>query len=142
MSLFLSLTYLLHADWSPWDNLFYSDKDYANQIEVQTFILTPSQAATLLANPSEKPIQLIGNDLSQSRKIYLVTRVRNLGNKHAWGVLDCTVPAINGPVKIPIASIQKQFCAYLICIDRTLVALSHEMFAPEVTFIWDQLYTK
>jgi len=138
---FFSLTHLLHADWSPWDNLFYSDKNYANQIEVQTYILTQDQAAALVANPSEEPIQLIRRDLFELKR-YLVARVRNLGEKYAWGVLNCTVPAIHIPMKIPIVSIQKQFCVYLICIDGSGITYSNRMFAPEVTFIWDQLYTK
>ncbi len=106
----------------------FSDKAYASQIEVKAYILTEQQSADLLANPSVEPIQLIGAELSKSTTKYLVVRVKNLGNKHAWGTLACTVRGVWNPIKIPIISIERNFCSYLICLAGTSVAYSHETF--------------
>lgn len=127
---------------SLWNRMLFSDKAYAKQIEVKVYILTHGQAADLLANPSKEPVQLLSSELSKFSKFYLVVRVRNLGNKHAWGTLACSVPCIWEPVKIPIISLYEDFSNYLICIDGTSVAMSYENFIPKLSFEWDQLYTK
>ena len=120
---------------------FFSDKAYAKQIEVKTYILTDSQASALLADPSKEPVPLIGKELSKFPKRYLAARVRNLGELHACGTLVCSVPGIWDPIKIPITRIDDDFCDYLICVEGASVTCSHETFAPKVTFEWDQLYT-
>jgi hypothetical protein len=130
------------ADSNFIERFFLSDKAYAKHIEVKAYILTDRQSADLLANPTKDPIQLVGSELSKSRKKHLVIRVRNLGNKHTWGILACSVPGIWETLKIPVISIQADFCDYLICIDGAGVAFSHDTIAPKVTFKWDQLYTK
>lgn len=131
-----------NADLNFIERFFLSDKAYARHIEVKAYILTESQSADLLANPSKEPKQLLASELADFSKIYLVVRVKNLGKKHAWGTLACPVPRIWEPVKIPIVSIYEDFSNYLICIDGTAVAFSHEKFLPKITFEWDQLYTK
>ncbi len=110
-------------------------------IQVNAYILTSDQAAYLLSHSDEEPVQLIGSKLATTTN-YLVIRVKNKGEKHAWGTLACTVPGVWEPIKIPAISIEDQFCNYIISIDRTAVAFSHHTFAPKVTFKWDQLYTK
>lgn len=143
LAIVLSLTpQLVRADLNFIERLFFSDKAYARHIEVKTYILTDEQASGLLASPSNEPVQLIGSELAKSRKKHLVIRVKNLGKKHTWGTLACSVPGIWETLKIPIISIQDDFCDYLICIDGAAVAFSHDNFAPHVTFEWDQLYTK
>ena len=125
------------------DRILFSDKAYAKHIEVKAYILSDSQASSLLADPSKEPIQLIGSELSKFPRKYLVVRVKNLGHKHAWGTLACSVPAVWNPIKIPILSMGDQdFCNYLISLEGISVVYSFETFAPEITFEWAQLYTK
>lgn len=133
---------LARAELNFIERFFLSDKAYAKHIEVKTYILTENQSADLLANPSREPKQLLASELARFPKRYLVVRVRNLGNKHAWGTLACSVPRIWSPIKIPTISIHDEFCNYLICIDGLSVADAHENFIPKITFEWDQLYTK
>ena len=124
------------------ERFFLSDKAYAKHIEVKAYILTDSQAADLLANPSKEPTQLLANELANYPKIYLVVRIRNQGNKHPWGTLACSVPRIWDPIKVPAISIRDEFCNYLICLEGFSVAGSDENFIPKITFEWDELYTK
>lgn len=139
---FALLPFSLKADMSLWNRMLFSDKGYAKHIKVKVYILTDGQAADLLANPSKEPVQLLASELSKFPVKYLVARVRNLGNKHAWGTLACSVPCIWEPVKVPILCIYKDFTNYLICIEGFAVAESYENFIPKLTCEWDQLYTK
>ncbi len=130
------------ADMNFFYRILFSDKAYAKHIEVKAYILTDKQSADLLANSSKEPAQLLASELAKFPKLYLVVRVRNLGNKNAWGTLACSVPRIWDPINIPIISICDDFCNYLICLEGSSVAESHENFTPQITFKWDQLYTK
>jgi hypothetical protein len=124
------------------ERFFLSDKTYAKHIEVKAYILTDKQSADLLDTPLKEPTQLLASDLAKFPKKYLVVRIKNLGKKHAWGTLACSVPRIWNPIKIPAISIHDDFCNYLICLEGLAVAESHENFMPKITFEWDQLYTK
>lgn len=133
---------LLRADLNFVDRFIFSDKAYAKHIEVKIYILTESQSADLLANPSKEPIQLFSSELSKFPKKYLVVRVKNLGDKNAWGTLACSAPRIWEPINVPIINIRDDFCNYLICLEGSYVAGSDENFIPKLSFEWDELYTK
>lgn len=133
---------IVRADLNIVERFFFSDKAYAKHIEVKAYILTEKQSADLLADPSNEPTQLLSSELAKFPKLYLVARVKNLGNKHAWGTLACSVPRIWHPIKVPTISIHDDFCNYLICLEGFSVAYSDEIFTPKITFEWDQLYTK
>ena len=139
---FMCIPQILRADLNIFERLLFSDRAYAKSIEVKAYILTEKQSADLLADPSKEPIQLLACELAKFSKLYLVVRVKNLGNKNAWGTLACSVPRIWHPIKVPTISIFDDFCNYLICIEGFSVAYSDENFIPEITFEWDQLYTK
>lgn len=139
---FLLAPQFLRGDLNFFEKFLFSDKAYAKQIEVKAYILTEKQSADLLFDPSKEPIQLLASELAQSSKLYLVVRVRNLGNKHVWGTLACSVPRVWHPIKVPTISIRDDFCNYLICLEGFCVAYSDEKFIPKITYEWDQLYTK
>lgn len=140
--IFMVLPFSLKADIGFWDRLFLSDKAYGKNIEVKTYILTGDQAAYLLANPKVEPEQRIGGELAGTSVNYLVVQVRNIGKKHAWGTLACTVPGVWEPINVPIVSIGDNYCNYIISLDQIAVSFSHHTSAPQVTFTWHQLYTK
>jgi hypothetical protein len=126
---------------SLWYRILFSDKAYEKNLQVKTYILRSDQVAYLLNNPNEEPEQLIGSEIATATN-YLVVRVKNMGEKHAWGTLACTVPAVWDPINVPIVSIGDEFCNYIISLDKIAVLFSHDTFAPKVTFKWYQLYTK
>lgn len=133
---------LVSADLNFFTRFLLSDKAYAKQIEVKMYILTDKQASNLLADPTTEPAQLLSSELAKFSKRYLVVRVKNIGDKHAWGTLACSVPRVWQPVKVPIISIRQNFCDYVICLQGLAVAESYENFIPELSYEWDQLYTK
>src|SRR5690348_13981869 len=120
--IFALLPQFLRADLNLFERLLFSDKAYAKHIEVKAYILTEKQSADLLADPVKEPTQLLASELAKFPKRYLVVRVKNLGDKHAWGTLACCVPRIWHPIKIPVISIRDDFCNYLICIEGFYVA--------------------
>ena len=131
---------LLMADLTLFEKFLFSDKFYARNIEVKMYILTEKQSAALLKDPSKEPVQLFSSELVQVSNKYLVVRVRNLGNYHAWGRLACSLPGVWSPVKIPIIGLGECFSDYFICI--TGIADSNEPSLPKLSYKWDQLYTK
>lgn len=140
--LILLLPHVAKADLNLFERLLFSDRAYAKHIEVKVYILTERQSADLLADPLKEPIQLLASELAPFPKKYLVVRVKNLGDKHAWGTLACSVPRVWHPIKVPTISIHDDFCNYLISLEGLAIAESYENFIPKITFEWDQLYTK
>ncbi|KKM14528.1 hypothetical protein LCGC14_1705240, partial [marine sediment metagenome] len=61
--------------------LLFSNKNYAKQIEVKTYILTQEQVAQLFKDPDKEPHFFTSKELNNlaRRKRYCVIRVKNLG---------------------------------------------------------------
>ena len=126
--------------------LLFSNKSYAKQIEVKTYVLTQEQVAQLFKESDEAPIQLTVNELDkatrETKKRYFVARVKNLGESHSWGVLSCKVRCIHEPFKIPIFTIRNQFCDSVIDISGTVIAEATNSSYPDISYEWSELYTK
>ncbi len=126
--------------------LLFSNKNYAKQIEVKTYILTQEQVAKLFKEPDKEPMQLtvdeLGKATRETKKRYFVVRVKNLGELHAWGVLSCKVRCIHEPFKIPIFTNRNQFCDSVIDISGTVIAEAKNSPYPDMSYEWSELYTK
>ena len=134
------IPFVLRADVV--DKLLFSNKGYAKQIEVKTYILTQEQVAELFKEPNKEPIQLTVEELNKNDKNCFVVRVKNLGERHAWGVLSCTARTINKPFKIPIISIKNQFCDSVLSIIGVVIAETENSPYPDISYKWSELYTK
>jgi hypothetical protein len=130
------------ADMNLVDRLLFSDKAYANEIEVKAYIITQEQACAALCDPSQLPTQLNNKDL-YGKKTYLFLQVRNMGKKHAWGTLACSVPRYHVPIKVPIFDIDnpKNYNTYLFHLG-VIVLTDSKPDAPKISVEWDELYTK
>jgi len=124
------------------DKILFSNKKYASQIEVKTYVLTQEQAAELFKNSDGEPILLSVNELNKIDKIYLVVRLKNLGNLHAWGILNCKVPNIGIPIKISTINIREYSCDYVICLASPVLQQENNNFPPNISYEWSELYTK
>ena len=123
--------------------VLFSNKRYAKKIEVKTYVLTQDQVADLFKYPEKEPIQIPSEKLNKiGLKSSFVVRVRNLGNRHAWGILSCEMRCIHKPFKIPIISIGKQFCDYIICVEGIVIAEAKNSLFPDISYKWSELYTK
>ncbi|NGX32271.1 MAG: hypothetical protein K1060chlam4_00312 [Candidatus Anoxychlamydiales bacterium] len=132
--------FVLKADLTK--TLLFSNKGYAKQIEVKTYILTQEQVAQLFKEPNKEPIQWTVNELNKSDKNYFIVRVKNLGDLHAWGVLSCKARTVHKPFKIPIITIKDQFCDNIICFSGVVIAEATNSSYPDITYEWSELYTK
>ncbi len=130
------------ADMKFVDWVLFSDKAYAKEIEVKAYIITREQACAALSDPPEQPTQLDKKDL-YGHKTYLFLQVRNLGKKHAWGTLACTVPRYHVPIKAPIFDIDNPntYNTYILHLG-SLGLVPSETGAPKISVEWDELYTK
>lgn len=123
--------------------VLFSNKSYAKNIEVKTYVLTQDQVVDLFKYPEKAPEQIPAEKLNKiGLKSYFVVRVRNLGTLHAWGTLSCKVRCIHKPFKIPIISIEKQFCDNIICVIGVFIAETKSGPYPEMSYKWSELYTK
>jgi len=140
MSIFLAAPLLLQADLGWFTKFLLSNRGYARNIEVETYILTQSQAAYLAANPSKKPKQLTVTELAQSSCLYLVARVKNLKKAEAWGTLSITIPGVCRNMKMSIISVYTEFSNCFICMDEHANFKSVNSL-PQIIFYWNELYT-
>jgi len=125
--------------------MLFSNKGYAKQIEVKTYILTQKQVVQLFETPNKEPVQLTINELNkisnENKNRYVVVRVKNLGNVYAWGVLSCKT-GLRTPVPIGIPSIKSTYSDYVICISGIFIAPSEQSIHPATNYEWTELYTK
>ena len=125
------------------EKMLFSNKGYAKQIEVKTYVLTQEQVSELFKKPSKNPIQLTVDELEKiTMKIYFVVRVKNLGQLHAWGTLSCKVRCIHNPFKIPVLSIKDEFCDNIMCIFGIAIAKGQNSEYPDISYEWSELYTQ
>ncbi|NGX49753.1 MAG: hypothetical protein K940chlam5_01357 [Candidatus Anoxychlamydiales bacterium] len=134
------IPFVLKADLTK--KLLFSNKGYAKQIEVKTYVLTQEQVAQLFTDPNKEPIQLTVEELNKSDKNYFIVRVKNLGDIHAWGVLSCKARTVHNPFKIPIITIKDQFCDSVICLSGVVIAEAKNSLYPDMSYEWSELYTK
>ncbi len=133
---------IVKADLNLVERILFSDKSYAKAIEVKAYIITREQAAAVLGDPSQEPIQLDKKELG-GNKTYLLLEVRNTGKKHAWGTLACKVPRYHIPIKVDISDLDnpKNYNIYVLHLG-SLAFLPKETGAPKISVEWDELYTK
>ncbi len=124
------------------EKILFSNKSYAKQIEVKTYILTQEQVVNLFKDPQKEPMRLIVDELNKIDKLYFVARVKNLGSSNAWGVLNFQVPSSTFPIKITILNIQRDYCDFVICISGLLVSQKNDTVVPSIKYKWSELYTK
>ncbi len=124
------------------EKILFSNKSYAKQIEVKTYILTQEQVSDLFRESNKEPKRLSVEELNKNDKNYFVVRVKNLGSSHAWGSLNCQIPNVNLPVKIPVISIKQFYCDYVVCLSGILISQENNNVAPTIKYNWSKLYIK
>jgi hypothetical protein len=124
------------------NKILFSNKTYAKNIEVKTYILTQEQVAELFKDSDKEPIQLTVQELNKNNINYFVLRVKNLSNSHAWGTVSCKARTIHKPFKIPIFTIKNQFSNNILDIRGTVIAEAFNSSYPDISYEWSELYTK
>lgn len=132
------------ADMDFVDRILFSDKSYATEMEVKSYIITQEQACAALSDPTQEITQLDNKKLYR-KNTFLFLQVRNNGKKHAWGTLACKVPTYHYPIKISIFGVGRpdrhSYNTYLIQLGSLLLT-QNETGTPSIKTEWDELYTK
>jgi hypothetical protein len=135
---------IAQADMDFLDRILFSDKSYTNEMEVKGYIITQEQACTTLSDPTQEIRQLDNKELYR-KNTYLFLKVRNNGQKHAWGTLACKVPTYHYPIKISIFGVGRSdrhsYSTYLIQLGSLLLT-QNDAGMPSIKIEWDELYTK
>lgn len=134
----------------------YLDPDYAKHVELQAYIMTPEQVATLFAtnlndNPEHWTVDDAPKDDSQMPwamrgtyldPLYLVIRIKNTGPKYIWGKLLCELPA-GGTTQIDTLCLKPNEDQFQNLIRRVYSGgISYKMLSnKDLVVKWDPIYS-
>lgn len=120
----------------------YSDRSYAKNIEVLTYILTDEQVCYMLCHPDEVIQQPSNKDLS-SQNVNVVLRIRNLIGGHAWGRLSWMMPGRGWSIVdvhyMPVPGKTKKYGDIIIPMGKIIAGRNDSPPEP-ITVKWDKLY--
>lgn len=137
---FFSFSYV-KADLHPLTKLYLSNKGYAKSIEVKTYLVTKDQIPLLFT--TGKIVQKLNKDFHEAEDIFLVVRMKNNGNRYAFGTLKCNVPNCDIPIVITVAFPHfGDDCAYhdwVIPLGSLFIFWEGKY--TKITCSWDELYT-
>jgi hypothetical protein len=85
---FVAAIIVLSTFSAAFGNIMFSDKKYQNKIETRSFLLDKDKVCSMFA--ANKAEQLPYSRL-KSEHLYLAVRIKNIGNKAAWGELSCKI---------------------------------------------------
>ena len=120
-------------------HLYLSNKKYAKNIEVHTYLITKDQVAKLFSEESAEVIQKTNKEL-YSQEVYLLVRYRNLGGSKFFGILNCKFPN-SGPISIEIMKMptyMKSFYDSVLYIGDGLIPNDNGI--PSISYEWKSLY--
>jgi len=138
-SLIVLLLLLTPMEGLTMTNIFFSHPDCQKEIIVKPLLLNKSDVIKLL-NGEELTTnsEIFKNDIND---INLVARVKNTGNKGAWGILVCSLEGRD--VKISITGLPSngtQYVNFIIPVDILPPSLTKRALSIEVK--WEKLYCK
>ncbi len=137
LTVFTILLFLINnvamASW------IFSNKKYQEKIVIKAFLLDSSQICTLFNDGRVE--QRNYNSLALKR-VYLIIRLKNIGNSAAGGVLLCEIdgrkfPSINIP-NMPTNMID--YSNFVIPLEG--ISFPQKSDYPEIKIKWDKLYAK
>ena len=120
---------------------FFSDRGYAKNIEIKSYILTDEQAAWVLAHPEEEVKQPTQKEL-YLKPVNIVIRIKN--KSYAWGTLayrfknhnwNCIDVDFSRPSKI-----EEQYYNFVLP-KGILIADNSDEVPENVQIHWESLYT-
>jgi hypothetical protein len=124
-------------------HLYLSNKKYAKNIEVHTYLITKDQVAKLFSEENAEVIQKTNKELyNYSKKgIFLLIRCRNKGENAAFGILNCKIPNRGVPISIDIDTLHadNSFHDCVIHIDGGIDPNDNTL--PIIIYKWKSLYT-
>jgi len=120
--------------------LSFSDKKYAKNIEVQTYLVTRDQVAEVFSREKTEVTQKVNQDL-YGREVFLLVRCKNTGEYAVFGALKCEIENLNTPITVNIADLPAKMNRFHDC-----VIYMGNGFVPNdgqilnVSYSWKELY--
>ena len=129
------------------EKLIFSNKSYAKHIDTEGYILTNRKIIEILKGkiPSEINLDSYGNIKNakkQGEEIYLFVRIRNNGNKAAWGELEGKFSSRKATIIINFIHMGSKWNHYIIPLDAMIWPNKEDNKIPNVNFSWNSLYAK
>ena len=122
----------------------YSNKSYAKNIEVLSYLLTDEQVVYMLSHPNEE-IQQPTNKALSSKYVNVVLRIRNRIGGLAWGKLSWTISergmgwSVVNVHEIPSPHDAKKYADIIIPVGK-IIAMRNDSLPDPIIVKWDALY--
>ena len=139
LCLFAGLSFLL-PEGSSMANIFFSTSKYQTEIIVEPLLLNKVDVIGLLSGVIEEGMShshAFNNDAN------LVVRLKNTGNKGAWGTLVCNVEGYRDiQIHVPhLTPNMKEFVNFVIPLCGMITPRSMDK-PPTIEIKWEKLYSK
>lgn len=128
-------------DLDPISRMYLSNKKYAKNIEVKSYLVTKDQIAKLFREENGEVIQRKNRELF-NQEVFLLVRVKNKGEYMSFGLLNSKIPNRGVPISIDIEMMpanMKDFHDSIIFIGRGLISKDNAF--PLIEYKWKSLYT-
>jgi hypothetical protein len=133
--------YVNGDDLDLFSRMYLSDKKYAKNIEVQTYLVTKDQVAEVFGSTSVEIVQKANYEL-YGKEVFLLVRCKNKGEYMSFGILNCTISNRGVPISVDIAFLpgnMHDFHDCVIYVSRGLFPNDDKL--PNIKSEWKSLYT-
>lgn len=120
--------------------MFPNNKEYAANIDMETYLISEDKLAEILSNHWEQKITQETHRQLYGKTVYFVVRVRNKGDLAAWGTLACRVDGDNFGVCIAGVPFGNWF-SYIVPRGGGYISKNDDT-VPAIEIKWTELYTK
>lgn len=131
------------VDLDFFSRLYLSNKKYAKNIEVQTYLVTKEQVAQIFGRKKDELVQKLNKDLyNRYDEIYLLVRSKNKGDFLAFGTLKCNVQYLNHSITIDVIDLpghMQSFHDCVIYVSGGFIPDNDQVLS--ISYEWEDLYT-
>ena len=143
---FIFLCNTAMADLDFFSRIYLSNKKYADNINVRSFLVTRSQLVGYFDSEIPPAIQQLSyNGLykKKDQSLFLIVECRNIGERYAFGELRIDVPGMNITIPIYCHGIHGNMETFVNCgvIDLGSLAVFDKDGFPSMSYSWKELYT-
>ena len=120
---------------------YLSNKKYAKNVEVKSYLVTRDQVARLFSEENREITQKINKEL-YGKEVFLLVRVKNHGESMSFGLLNCTIPNRGVPITFDIEmmpGLMNSFHDSVLYIGNGFIPNDNN--ASVINWEWKSLYT-
>ena len=142
----LTLLFCLSLEKANALDIIFSNKNYSENLIVQSRLASKEKLNVLFNDNNEDLSTIYSETVPElsSKRTYIFVRIKNIGNKAAWGTLSCQV-VTRGSLNfdIPILGPNTAQWNHYVLANNGLIFPSHlSGKVPAITCTWNNLFTK